>query len=464
MNTELSHYKRIYFIGIKGVAMTGLAVICKQRGFEVTGSDVAERFITDEILEKNRIAFFDSFNEQNLDWQPDLVIVGTSWSLANVEVAAVQKLGIATMMDSELRGVLSREKTTVAVAGVHGKTTTTALLAHMLSRAGNDPSYLIGTGRVANLPANGHWGAGKNFIVEADEYVRSHGDTKPKFLDLQPAISIITSLEWEHVDVYPTPESIEAAFKQLVAQTTQTVVACGDWDAIRRITQAASPEVVLYGMEAHNQWRVTTIEPHSDRTIFRVGKDNKLFGQFSVPLFGQHNALNALACIVVATKLGLSIEQIADGLRSFSGTQRRFDVSERDGTIFVDDYAHHPTEVRETLRAIRHRYPERRVIVVFQPHMASRTKALLTDFAGAFGDVDQVIVADIFASARESSHDITSEELAAAIKKNHPNVVSGGDLNQVIELLQKQSYAGAVLVTMGAGDVYRVRDKLLDKK
>src|SRR3989344_431881 len=234
---ELDKIKSIYFIGIKGVAMTGLAVICKQRGIKVYGSDVPEKFITDKILNKAGIEVFEGFLADNLDVKPDLAVIGASWGDDNIEVAEAKLRSIPTVSDSEMRGLLSAEKKTIAVTGVHGKTTTTALLSYIFSQSGLEPSYLVGTGAVPDLGGNSAWQKGQHFIVEGDEYVRSKTDKTPKFLDLHADTSIITSLEWEHVDIYENLEAIEKVFKKLVEKTKTKIVACGDWPSIKKITK-----------------------------------------------------------------------------------------------------------------------------------------------------------------------------------------------------------------------------------
>lgn len=461
MAIDLTKIKTIYFVGIKGVAMSGLAVICKQRGMAVFGSDVAEKFITDKILMEQGIDIFEDFSAQNLDCQPDLVVIGTSWGDDNLEVAETKKRGFSFISDSQMRGLLSQEKKTIAVTGVHGKTTTTAMLSFLFSRAGLNPSFLIGTGRVPDLQNNAAWNSGKHFIVEGDEYIRAKFDLTPKFLDLEPAISIITSLEWEHVDVFPNLELIESAFKKLIEKTQDLIVACGDWSSIKKII-GVNKKVITYGLEDGNQWQAYDIFQEFDQMIFKVRNGKVDMGEFKIKLFGDHNVLNALAVIIVGLNEGLGVEMIKNILPEFKGTERRFDVSENQGITFIDDYGHHPSEIKATLKAVRHRYPNKIIWCVFQPHMASRTKALLKDFAESFSDVDTVLFADIFASAREKSQDITSKDLAEATKKNHTDVVYVGDLNQTIDYLKDKIKPGMVLVTMGAGDVYRVRDKLLE--
>lgn len=461
MTIDLTKVKRIYFVGIKGVAMSGLAVICKQKGMQVFGSDVAEKFITDKILAKAGIEVFENFSADNLNCNPDLAVIGTSWGDDNIEVLEIKKRKIPFISESQLRGLLSEEKKTIAITGVHGKTTTTALLAYLFQQSGLGPSYLIGTGAVPDLGFNAAWQTGNHFIVEGDEYIGSKQDNQPKFLDLNPATSVITSLEWEHVDVYPDLDAIEQAFKKLIQKTKNLIVACGDWPSIKKIISGFESKTITYGLGEDNNWQAYDIRQEIGKTIFKVKKDGVELNEFTIKLAGEHNALNALAVIIVGLSEGIRLEQIKSIIKNFSGSERRFDVSERKGITFIDDYGHHPTEIKATLKAVRHCYPKKEIWCVFQPHMVSRTKALFDDFAQSFSEVDKVIFADIFASAREQAQDITSKDLAEKTKKYQPDVVYVGDLNETLNYLKKNIKPGIVLVTMGAGDVYRVRDKLV---
>jgi len=461
MSINLAKIKKIYFIGIKGVAMSGLAVICKQKGFEVFGSDVGEKFITDKILAQEKIEVFENFSVKNLDCNPDLVVIGTSWGDDNIEVAEVKKRDIVYVSDSEMRGLLSQEKRTIAVTGVHGKTTTTAILAYLFSQAGLNPSFLIGTGTVPDLGGNAAWAEGRHFIVEGDEYIRSQKDKSPKFLDLDPAISIITSLEWEHVDIFPDLESLEKVFQKLINRTRDLVVACGDWPSIKKIAKETDKKIITYGLGKDNLWRAYDIRQEPEQTLFKVRKEGVDLDEFTINLFGEHNVLNALASIIIGLGEGIRLEQIRNILKQFKGSERRFDISEKNDIIFVDDYAHHPTEVKATLKAVRRHYPDKAIWCVFQPHMASRTKALLVNFAQSFSDVNRVIFTDIFASAREQVKDITAQDLAKATEAHHKNVIYSGNLDQTVDYLKDKIQPGIVLVTMGAGDVYQVRDKMI---
>ncbi|MBN1779219.1 MAG: UDP-N-acetylmuramate--L-alanine ligase [Candidatus Buchananbacteria bacterium] len=462
MFIDLKTIKKVHFIGIKGVAMSGLAVICKQKGLEVKGSDVPKKFITDKVLEGAGIEFFSDFAASNLDWQPDLVVVGTSWGVDHVEVVAAKNKEIKIITDSELRGTLSLEKKTIAVTGVHGKTTTSALLTHIFKSAGLKPSFLVGTGSVPDLGSNAAWDEGDYFIVEADEYARSHEDKTPKFLDLESYISIVTSLEWEHVDIYENVEALEKVFSQLLEQTAEMSVVCADWPSIKKII-LGKKNVVTYGFYQDNLWQAHNVEQKDELISFVVSKEGIDLDQFSLKLLGDHNVLNALACIIVSLKVGIEMEEIRKALVTFSGTERRSQMSEKNGVIFIDDYGHHPSEVKAILKAIRSKYQNKKIICLFQPHMASRTKALLDDFADSFSGIDQVFITDIFTSAREGVGEVTAQDLVEVVRQKNSQVAYVGNLQQALEKIKPLLDATSVLVTMGAGDVYLVRDQLVQE-
>lgn len=455
---DLSKYQKIYFIGIKGVAMSGLAVILKQMGKEVIGSDVSDTFITDKILRKNRIQVYRGFHSIRVVKNLDLVVIGQSWGKENPEIIKAEKLHLPIITESDLRGVLSKQKKTIAVTGVHGKSTTTALLAHIFYQANQNPSWLVGTGKIFGLGDNGYWNKnGAYFIVEGDEYIKSKQERRPKFLDLEPQISIITSIEWEHVDVYKNVREMEKVFLSLIQKTHKKVVACSDWPSVKKITKRYRNKVISYGLEKGAEFQVYDFQQKSTYATFKIKKQNKSLGTFQMKLCGVHNALNACACLIVCLDSGISLHVFRKALETFQGIERRFDVTKHHGIIFIDDYGHHPTEIRSTLEAARKKFPNKRIWCVFQPHMASRTKALLNDFSRVFGAVDKVLVADIFASAREKDISIHSKDLAKAISLNHNDVFYSGTLHGTANHLKSQIQKGDIVITMGAGDVYKVK-------
>lgn len=448
---------RLYFIGIKGVAMAGLALIARQMGKDVAGSDVPKLFGNESILQRAGVKIFPDFSAANLSYRPGLVIVGASWPKNHPEALAALKLGLPTIAESEFRGFLSRQKKAIVVTGVHGKSTTTALLAWVFTQAGRDPSYLIGAPSVTGLPASGYWSKGEHFVVEGDEYAKSQSDKNAKFLDLNPWASIITSLEWEHVDVYPDVAAMVSAFRKLVDITRGLVVACTDWPAVAEAV-ASAPRAIRYGSNPDVDFKVTDFRLTEQGSEFTVRHGGEVYYRLSSPLIGKHNALNATAALIVAEAAGIKPKVFAASLQSFQGLARRQQVSVHDGVTWIDDYGHHPTEISRTLEAIRERYPKQKIWVVFQPHLASRTRALMPQFAKSFAPANRVLIADLFASAREPDDATAAKDLATAIGKYHEAVRAGGNLNDCAAYLKLYIQSGDVVVTMGAGDVYKVRE------
>lgn len=447
----------LHFIGIKGVAMAGLAVITRQLGKHVMGSDVVERFGTDDVLAAAGIRVANGFSADNLASGPDAVLVGASWPDTHPEIQAARARGIPLVPESELRGFLSRQRQTIAVTGVHGKSTTTALIAWVLHVAGLHPSYLIGAPAVSGLPASGHWDTGVHFVVEGDEYATSPTDRRAKFLDLDPWATVVTSLEWEHVDVYPDVAAMEHAFTALVKKTRGLVIACADWPAVLRATASAKRRVT-YGVAHEADLHVTNFRLTDSGSAFTVEHGGKTMGELQSPLIGQHNALNATASLAVAMEVGIRWETFAKALETFGGLARRQQISIINGVTWIDDYAHHPTEISRTLEAIRERYPTKKIWVVFQPHLASRTRALIAQFATSFAPANRVLITDLFASAREAGDPEAARDLATAVAKYHEAVRFSGSLADTAAYLKQYLQPGDAVVTMGAGDVYKVRE------
>ncbi|PIS05609.1 MAG: UDP-N-acetylmuramate--L-alanine ligase [Candidatus Buchananbacteria bacterium CG10_big_fil_rev_8_21_14_0_10_42_9] len=456
---DFKKVRRVYFIGIKGVAMAGLAIILKQRKFIVSGSDTGDVFVTDKLLKKNNIKFNKKFDPINIDtFNPDLVVVGTSFSQKNLETLYAQKKKIPILLDSELRGILSKSKKTIAVSGMHGKTTITAWLSYIFNKSQRQPSYLIGAAGVIGLTTPAAWDTGDYFIVEADEYVKSQKEKVAKFLDLQSDITIISGIEWEHVDVYKDIGAVKKMFAQLINQTKKNkgkIVACLDSPAVRSLVKGRQ-DIESYGYSRDARWKAYDLDYNGHVTSFDVLLSGKKIGRYEISLMGEHNVLNALACIVVCKLCRIPEVKIKRLLRQFKGVERRFQVQYKKKIIFVDDYGHHPTEIRATLRAIQQKYYDRFIWCVFQSHTISRTKALLPKFAKAFFYSDKVLVTDIFESAREKNLKFKAPSLARAILRTGQKVEYTGNLEQTTQYLRANVKAGDVVVTMGAGDIYKL--------
>lgn len=426
MDTKLLHAKRIYFVGIKGVAMASLAIWAKEAGKIVTGSDVREEFPTDEELAKAGIAVHEGFDDSHLaTFKPDVVIyTGAHGGRDNPQVVYVKEHTIPSFPHGQALGIAMAGKRQISVAGSHGKTTTSAMIATILTQAGLDPSYAIGCGSIRGLGAAGHAGKGDWFVAEADEYVTDPGhDPTPRFLWQKPEVLVVTNIDYDHPDVYPDLAAIQQAFVALQIRQTGAKLTVINADDPASSVLASGENVVTFGF-------------------------SKKFSELKLQVPGAHNMLNAAAAVAACDGIGIDWEIIKQGLERFGGTKRRFEkLGEVHGALFYDDYAHHPKEIEATIAAVRAWYPDRRVIVVFQPHTLSRTIALKDEFIRALSLADVSLVTNIYASARETQKD---EGLAKQLA--HLYTPTRKDVS---EWLQKELRENDVVVFMGAGDIYQ---------
>jgi UDP-N-acetylmuramate--alanine ligase len=451
----------VHFIGIGGSGLSAIARLLLGSGYTVTGSDsVMSSFALDlQSSGVNVSVGHDARNVAGADW----VVRSSAVPDDNPEVAAALAQGIPVYKRSDFLGRLMENKTGIAVAGTHGKTTTTAMLAWTLSELGQDPSFIVGS-NVTNLGTNARAGKGSSFVIEADEYDRM-------FLGLKPKVEIVTYVEHDHPDCYPTADDFRAAFVDFVKllPADGTLVACGDEPGSADIAAEASrmgKKVLLYGAAA-------TLGTSSDWVLAQNFKPNNKGGfSFDATVAGQaypvalsipgmHNMRNALAVMAVIHVLALSMVKAAKALGDFAGTGRRFEVrGEADGVTVVDDYGHHPTEIAVTLSGARSRYAQRRIWAVWQPHTFSRTRTLSDQFANSFGEADEVIVTEIYRS-REPAQDYSSREVVKKMK--HSSVIFIAELFDVIDYLIKNLKAGDVLIVFSAGDADQVSTQVLDQ-
>ncbi|CAN5136239.1 UDP-N-acetylmuramate--L-alanine ligase [soil metagenome] len=467
-------YKKIHFVGIKGVGMTPLAIIAHEAGGVVTGSDVAETFITDHALQKAGISVFSEFSSEHSSTADLVITTGAHGGFTNPEVSAAREKNIPILTQGQAVGefmhgeIFGRTFTGVSVAGSHGKTTTTAMIATMLSENKKDPSYIIGTSEIASLPLPGHFGKGQVFVAEADEYATEPiADKTPKFLWQHPRFLVITNIELDHPDIYASVEDVRAAFLSFAKQLPESgvLIVCGDNPQVQLLLKEYSGNMITYGLSPKNDFVLSRVSVSGEQTFFWVENKGATLGQFVLKQSGEHNCLNALAALIVSQELGLSLDECKKGLLAFTGTKRRMELlgSTKDGTIVMDDYAHHPTEIMSTLKAVRLSYPKHRIITIFQPHTYSRTKTLFTEFGKAFFGTDTLLLMDIFGSAREEIDlSISSEKLAHEIKKSFISVVYTPKEKDVLEYLSSQKLThNTIIITMGAGNVYHLAQKIL---
>lgn len=461
--------KHIHFVGIKGVGMAPLAILAKEAGFKVTGSDIAEQFITDISLQQAGIIPFVGFASEHVDSADLVITTGAHGGYNNFEVVSAKDKGIHVISQGEAVGLFmqgtlfDRKFTGVSVAGTHGKTTTTAMIATVLKEAKKDPTYIIGTSQIPSLGNAGHYGKGNYFIAEADEYATEPiYDKKPKFLWQNPKIIVITNIDYDHPDVYSNLDAFREACLQFVNQLPidGLLITYGDDREVQNLLKKFGGRVITYGFSTKNNYILSKIHPSGDNTFIQVKSSDLFLGEFMLKVSGKHNCLNALAAIIVGLETGLTSEQIRAGLLTFTGAKRRMEYHGEltTGAVFYDDYAHHPTEIRNVLFALHEKYPKKKIICIFQPHTYSRTKALFQDFIHAFSDADTVVLTDIYPSSREKSDEtISSIILAQSIKQYHGKVVVLSSIEDVVEYLDKNQFGqDKVIVTMGAGDIYKV--------
>lgn len=464
---------RIHFVGIKGVGQTALAIIAKEAGFVVTGSDIDEDFITDTPLKKAGITPYIGFSESHIG-DCDLVITtGAHGGYDNVEVKEAKRKNIKVITKGEavglfMKGEIFKKKFEgISVAGSHGKTTLTAMIATILKAKKLDPSFVVGTGEIPSLGNPGHFGRGKYFVAEADEYATEPNHNKtPQFLWQFPKIAVFTNIELDHPDLYKDVNEVREAFLEFSGNIDPkgVLVCCGDDEQIKLLLKDYKGRRITYGQSPSCDYFIDRVSVSGTNTFFWIKSKGISLGEFSLRVPGKHNALNALGALVVALELGLPLEWVKEGLSSFSGTKRRLEyVGELDsGAIVYDDYAHHPTEIRSTLKAIRDSMPKSKIVCIFQPHTYSRTKELFDQFSSSFTDADSVIFTNIFSSQREAEDkSVSSEMLASKAKTFNKDVLFLPSIQDVVEYLgQKQFGRDTVVVTMGAGDVYKVSEGL----
>lgn len=444
---------KVYFIGIKGSGMAALAELLHKRGVAVSGSDVAEKFFTEESLRLNGIGIIEGFAARNVPSDADLIVYSTAYSAQNnVEMSEAEKLKFSLASYPEVLGSLFNEKIGIAVCGTHGKTTTSAMLATVMRAAGADPAAVIGS-RVIDWQSGILAGKGELFVAEADEY-------QNKLRYYRPFGAILTSVDWDHPDFFPTFEDYKRVFREFVAKIPPHgfLVVWGDGRDVLDITKSARCKLITYGFHSGNTVRVDKIAPGE----FKLKYDNYDLGIFTVGLLGDHNILNAAAAVAVCYQLNLDMEKVRESLAGFRGTARRLEyVGERNGAAIFDDYAHHPEEIRTTLKGLREKYPDKNIRVVFHPHTFTRTLALLEEFAQSFDDADEVIVLDIYGSARETQGGVSSQELVKKINQYQSGrAMHIGGLDEARGFLKDRLCPRDVLVTMGAGNVCELSQAL----
>jgi len=450
---------RIHFVGIGGIGLSAIARVLLEEGCQVSGSDLKLSPITDALADLGA-TIYQGHRAENVG-RADLVVVSSAIPADNAEVAAAREKDIRVVKRDWVLGRMMEGRFGIAVAGSHGKTTITAMIALLLTEAGLDPTFIVG-GVLQNLGTNAKAGRGEHLVVEADEYDRT-------FLGLRPRMAVLTNIEMDHPDCYPDLDSLVEAFREFVELVPDDgcVIGCGDEERTRGIlgelrgTQGS--RVITYGLGEGVDWQAVDIRANEPGGHdFVALHEGQPVGAFGLQIPGLQNVQNALAVLAVAHKLDLDLAGVGETLRGYRGVQRRFEVKGQvNGIVVIDDYAHHPTQIRATLRAARERYAERTLWAVFQPHTYSRTKALLGEFAESFANADHVIVTDIYAAREFDDLGVGAADIVACMK--HPDARYIAGLDEAADYLLNHVKPGDVLITLGAGDGYKVGEDILAK-
>jgi UDP-N-acetylmuramate--alanine ligase len=447
----------IHFVGIGGAGLSAIAQVLLESGDHVTGSDEALSPFAQALAQRGARVFAGHAPEHVNG--AEVVIISSAVPPDNVEVQAAHARGVPVLKRADFLGRLMEGRLGIAVAGAHGKTTTTGLVAFLLDRAGLDPTFIVG-GWLEDYGANARAGRGRPFVIEADEYDRM-------FLGLKPTVAVVTNVEHDHPDCYPTLRDMQEAFQQFVALLPPggLLVGYGRDPFVHRLVderRAAGQPAVTYGLRREDDYRADSLQLNGAGGYdFLVVKNGVTLGLARNRLPGEHNILNSLAALAVADFLEVEFNVARNALAEYRGAGRRFEVKgEAQGVTVVDDYAHHPTEIRATLAAARRRFGDRPLWVMFQPHTFSRTRALLADFAASFADADHVVIVDIFRSRETPDPALSAADIVR--RMSHPDARYIPALVDAASYFCEQLRPGDVLLTLGAGDGNQVGQKVLD--
>jgi len=454
--TAINFDKRFHFIGIGGAGLSAIARVLLEQGAKVSGSDLVASPVL-EALAGDGADVAVGHSARNVNGA-DVLVVSSAVPEQNVEIQAARAAGMPILRRPAFLGQLMQGKRGIAVAGTHGKTTTTAMIASILMQAGHDPTFIVG-GVIEGLGTNARAGDGQLFVIEADEYDRT-------FLSLTPEIAVITNVEHDHPDCYPTFGECRAAFEAFaeLLPGDGLLVTCGDDPVAREIgeRQIERRRVAFFGLGEGADWRAEEIQPNFAGGVdFLAVHEGETRGLVRLRVPGAHNASNAMAALAIADALGIPFRVCREALTEFRGVSRRFEVKgEADGVMVIDDYAHHPTEIQATLAAARDRYGGVRLWAVWQPHTYSRTRQLLAEFAESFGEADRVIVLPIYAARETDTLGVSARDVADRIER--VDVRTAGCLEEAFVWLGTEVEPGDVVLTLGAGDGNRVGEWLLD--
>jgi UDP-N-acetylmuramate--alanine ligase len=452
MNKKKLH---IHFIGVGGSGMSGLASILLDSGHKISGSDIVTSKITKRLADKGA-TIFKGHNEDNVEGA-DLVVISSAIPESNSEIKGARDRKITIIKRAEMLARLMDNKYGIAIAGTHGKSSTASMISLLLERCGFDPTIVVG-GELNNFKNNAKLGKGNHIVVEADE---SDGS----FLELNPHMAIVTNIEDDHLDHYENMENILKYFRKFIDNVPDNgrIILCKDCDNVKELVKQCEINYVSYGILTEADLMAKDIELDKLNSKSKIYWQGEKIGELYLKVAGYHNILNALAAIAVALELGISFREIAKTLETFQGVHRRMEIvaSTDNNILIIDDYAHHPTEIKVTLSALRSSWQNRRIIAIFQPHRYSRTKLLAEKFGKAFFDADYVIINDIYSANESPISGISGETIFREIKKtNHKQIKYLPSKDNILNYLHEIIQPGDIIITMGAGDIWTVGQEL----
>jgi UDP-N-acetylmuramate--alanine ligase len=447
--------KKIHFVGIGGIGMSGIAEILINQGFEVSGSDLTESEITDH-LKKLGAKFYKGHSAANVK-DADVLVYSSAVNVDNPEVHSALGRKIPVIKRSEMLAEVMRMKHGIGIAGTHGKTTTTSMVGLVLTEGNLDPTIIVG-GKLSGLGGtNARLGNGEYIVVEADEFDRT-------FLKLTPSIAALTTLETDHLDTYKDLDDIKSAFVEFSNKVPfyGFVVLCLDEPALQDIIPLINKKIITYGLTQQADIRAVDLSHSEFSSTFKVLKNGSELGSITLNIPGSHNVKNSLVAVAIGLEMGVDFETIKKSLNKFTGVYRRFETKLNDEILVIDDYAHHPTETNASLAGIRSGW-KRRLVVVFQPHLFSRTRDFYAEFGRSFLNSDLFICTDVYPAREEPMEGVTGELIANAAKSfGHKNVIYVPDKNKIPELLMSVQKKNDIIITMGAGDIWKYAEKFVE--
>lgn len=456
--TQFGKAKHIHFVGIGGIGMSGLAELLINLGYRVSGSDLKQTAVI-RRLDELGCTIFKGHNDTQMEGA-DVVVYSSAVPQNNPEISRAHDLKVPVIPRAELLAEMMRLKYGIAVAGAHGKTTTTSMVASILTVGGLDPTVVIGGRLDIWGGSNAKMGQGDILVAEADE---SDGS----FMVLSPTMAVVTNIDQEHMDHYGSMDALRNTFIDFVNKIPfyGTAILCLDNEPIQGILPKLKKRCLTYGMNSQADLRALDLEKEIDGTAFEAVYQNRALGRITVGLPGDHNVLNALAAVAVGLELDLDMDTIQKGLGTLGGVSRRFEIKqEKRGLLLIDDYGHHPTEIVATLETAKNCWPERRLIVLFQPHRYTRTRDLFDRFALSFNDADILMIGDIYAAGETPIEGVSAEGLCQEIKAHgHKEVFYYPDEEALYRLLLPRIRKGDVLMTLGAGDIHKTGDRILER-